>query len=239
MRLNDYVLENSVVLIVEDDKDIARILRQYAESQGCRVHLAHDGQIAVAQHQSIRPDIILLDLNLPKRDGFEILQSIRSHADTPVIIISARIEDEDKLKGLGLGADDYIVKPFNPSEVMARMKAVLHRTVERKPPDFLRHSDIEVDLQSGQVIYECHDDRLPINLTPSEYEILVLLMRTPNKVFSREEMLSACFPESDALERTVDSHVSHLRKKLMKAGASDLITVRRGIGYRFGKAGVQ
>lgn len=231
----DDFLENMTVLVVEDDKDIARILRQYAESHGANVCLAHDGDMAITQHGRVRPDIVLLDVNLPKRDGFEVLKKIRTDYDTPTIILSARIEDEDKLEGLGLGADDYVVKPFNPREVMARVKVVLHRTIDRERPDFLRHSGVIVNLATGEVSFQHGQEQQELQLTPSEYKILILLMGAPNKVFSREDIQSACFPDSDALARTVDSHVSHLRKKLMAVSASDLISVSRGLGYRFGE----
>ncbi|MEM9168022.1 MAG: response regulator [Pseudomonadota bacterium] len=233
-RPHDDALNDKRVLIVEDDTDIARILRDYAESHGCRAYLAPDGEEALRRRRAVRPDIILLDVNLPKRDGFEVLEAIRASSDTPVIIISARIEDEDKLNGLGLGADDYVVKPFNPSEVVARIKAVLHRADGRVAPKLLRRSGITVDLDDSRVVYQNGARRTVLNLTPSEYKILLLLMQTPNKVFSRGEILGSCFPESDALERTVDSHVSHLRKKLHEVGAADLVSVRRGFGYRFG-----
>lgn len=235
--LNDSSLENTTILIVEDDKDIARILRQYAESYGATVHMAHDGDMALTQHRAVRPDIILLDINLPKRDGFEVLRTIRREFDTPVIILSARIEDEDKLEGLGLGADDYVVKPFNPREIIARVKAVLHRSTGREELELLRHSGVTVNLTIAEVSVSDGNARKALQLTPSEYKILTLLMRTPNKVFSREDILSACFPESDALARTVDSHLSHLRKKLNEAGAPNLISVSRGLGYRFGRDG--
>ena len=221
------------ILIVEDDKDIAHILRHYAESLGGQVHVASDGQAALRQHRQTRPDIVLLDINLPKRDGFDVLELIRMERDTPVIVISARVEDQDKLKGLALGADDYVVKPFNPAEVMARIQAVLHRRVHRQPEQLLRHAGLMVDLENGEVRFENRSRKTDLHLTPSEYKILVLLMGTPTKAFSREDILEACFPESEALARTVDSHMSHLRKKLMAAGAPDLITMQRGLGYRF------
>ncbi|MEM7568557.1 MAG: response regulator transcription factor [Pseudomonadota bacterium] len=236
-RLAHDALLSAVILIVEDDKDIAHILSQYAQSHGASVHLATDGQMALMQHRQLRPDLVLLDINLPKRDGFDVLDLIRTERDTPVIIISARVEDQDKLKGLGLGADDYIVKPFNPAEVMARIKAVLHRTQGRERSPLLRYSGVELDLGSGQVAVALGHKTTSLHLTPSEYKILTLFMEAPNRVFSREDILSACFPESDALARTVDSHISHLRKKLMDAGAADLITVQRGLGYRFGDTG--
>ncbi|MEM9878331.1 MAG: response regulator [Pseudomonadota bacterium] len=236
MKLADDTLTSAVILIVEDDKDIAHILRQYAENHGAKVYLATDGQMALMQHRQLQPDIVLLDINLPKRDGFDVLDLIRMERDTPVIIISARVEDQDKLTGLSLGADDYIVKPFNPAEVMARVKAVLHRTLAREPSTLLRYASVEVDVGSGQVSVACGNRKTGLRLTPSEYKILTLFMETPNRVFSREDILSACFPGSDALARTVDSHVSHLRKKLMDAGAPDLITMQRGLGYRLGGA---
>lgn len=229
----EFSLANMTVLIVEDDADIARILRHYAEHEDCRVQLASDGDRALMQYRANRPDIVLLDINLPKKDGFDVLRSIRNADDTPIIVISARTDDENKLRGLGLGADDYVVKPFNPREVIARMKAVLNRTYNRERPVLLRQSGVTLDMSAAIAHFETTDGVTELTLTPGEYKVLELLMRTPNKAFSREEILALCFPDSDALLRTIDSHISHLRKKLRHAGAPELISVRRGLGYKF------
>ncbi|MEM7351586.1 MAG: response regulator [Acidobacteriota bacterium] len=226
------VLQDALVLIAEDDPDIRRILRQYAERAGLRTAVARDGEEALWQYRAVKPDLVLLDINMPKRDGFDVLARIRQSGATPVIVVSARVEDEDKLHGLGLGADDYVVKPFNPQEVVARMAAVLRRTRGDRTPEVARFRAIEVHRSAGKAVVCRGAERTDLDLTPSEYRLLGHMIGAPHKVFSRLELLEACFPDSEALERTVDSHVSHLRKKLAAAGATGLLSVMRGVGYR-------
>ena len=235
-------LTDSLVLIAEDDPDILRILQQYAEKSGMLVRTARDGTEALQQYRGSRPDLVLLDINMPKRDGFEVLETIRAKETTPVIVVSARVEDADKLHGLGLGADDYVVKPFNPKEVVARMAAVLRRTRDTTASQVRRFGGVEVNLTEGRAFVESDGTALDgtgkdgtgkeIDLTPSEFRLLAHMIEAPRKVFSRLELLEACFPESEALERTVDSHISHLRRKLDAAGAAGLLSVMRGVGYR-------
>ena len=221
-------LQHGVVLIAEDDADSRLILRQYAEKEGMRVVLANDGEETLRQFRAHRPDLVLLDINMPRRDGFTVLETIRAATTTPVIVISARIDDEDKIRGLGLGADDYVVKPFNPREVVERMVAVLRRVRAASPPEVARFGDIEVHRSEGRVTVASQ----LLELTPAEYRLLDCLIRSPRRVYARTELLEHCFPESDALERTVDSHISHLRRKLAAAGAPGLLSVMRGVGYR-------
>ncbi len=230
--LENSLLSNKVALIVEDDPDILRILRQYTKQVGMRVHSAGDGEMALKIHHMAKPDIILLDIGIPKLDGFEVLKVINQNTKTPTIVISARVEDEDKLLGLGLGADDYVVKPFNPQEVMARIEAVLRRTEPKNKPKLLRFGDLCVDLNTGEASVEKDSGMQAINLTPSEFLLLTKLMAAPNKTHSRLELIETCFLDSDALVRTIDSHLSHLRKKLSVAGAGNCLTVVRGLGYR-------
>ena len=225
-------LQDHLVLIAEDDADIRLILRQYAEREGMRVLTARDGGEALEQVRAAKPDLILLDINMPRRNGFEVLEALRNDGSIPVIVISARIEDEDKLRGLGLGADDYVIKPFNPREVVARMAAVLRRTRQIRPPEVLRFGVVEVNCTEGRALVRCGEHVNELDLTPSEFRLLSHLMAAPRRVFPRSELLEACFPESDALERTVDSHISHLRRKLSAAGVEGLLSVMRGVGYR-------
>ena len=221
------------ILIIEDDRDIARILRQYTEHQGWHAVLAHDGAQGLTEFRRSNPDLVLLDINMPKRDGFSVLQCIRADRETPVIVLSARIEDQDKLKGLDLGADDYVVKPFNPKEVMARIKAVLHRARGGRSTPVLRAANVSLNTETGHAWVMQDAATTPLELTPSEFRILHLMLQAPRKVFARAEIRDSCFPNSDALDRTIDSHVSHLRKKLNAAGVHDGLTVSRGLGYRF------
>lgn len=227
-------LSGSLVLIAEDDPDIRRILRQYAEREGMRGVEARDGEEALWQFRSARPDLVLLDINMPKRDGFDVLARIRADSATPVIVVSARVEDEDKLEGLGLGADDYVVKPFNPKEVVARMAAVLRRTRGTQAPELLRFERVEVDTAERRAVVHTDEARRELELTPSEFALLAHMIAAPRKAFSRLELLETCSPDSEALERTVDSHISHLRRKLNAAGAPGMLPVVRGVGYRLG-----
>ena len=224
-----------LVLIAEDEPQIARILAGYLERDGYRTAFAIDGRQALAQHLALAPDLLLLDVQMPLCDGWEVLAQVRRRGDTPVIMLTARDQDADKLAALRVGADDYIVKPFNPAEVVARVAAVLRRSRLRPaaaPPAQLRCGPIEID-QESYAASVLHDGvASPLNLTLTEFRLLAHLARTPRRVCSRLELLEACLPEGNTLERTVDSHVSKLRKKLEEAGVANMPASLRGVGYR-------
>ena len=226
-------MENALICVVEDDPDIAHILTTYLERERLRVVCAADGETALLQHRSLKPDLLLLDVNIPKQDGFSVLAEVRRRGDTPVIFTTAMAEDIDRLTGLRMGADDYVVKPFNPAEVVARVKAVLRRTRGAVRAGVLRHGSIEADLSAHLArVLDPEAGAAPLSLTLSEFRILVQFLNTPMRVLSRGEILDACLPDSEALERTVDSHVSNLRRKLEAAGAVGFIVNVRGVGYR-------
>jgi two-component system, OmpR family, response regulator AdeR len=226
-------MENALILVAEDEPDIARILTSYLERDGFRTVTASDGEVALMHHQMMRPDLILLDVQMPKRDGISVLAEVRRRGSTPVIMATARAEDLDKLSALSIGADDYVVKPFNPMEVVARVKAVLRRTLgTMADPVILRVGPIEIDTVCYIVGVIGETATVPLELTLTEYRLLEHMARAPRRVFSRSELVDACLPEGDALERTVDSHVSNLRRKLDHAGAPGHCVVVRGIGYR-------
>lgn len=226
-------MENALICVVEDDPDIARILQTYLERERLRVICAADGEAALQQHRSLNPDLLLLDVNIPKKDGFAVLAEVRRRGDTPVIFATAMAEDIDRLTGLRMGADDYVVKPFNPAEVVARVKAVLRRTSGGARAELLRHGPIEADLSAHLArVLDPQAGPTALNLTLSEFRILVQFLNAPMRVLSRGEILDACLPDSDALERTVDSHVSNLRRKLEAAGAVGFVVNVRGVGYR-------
>lgn len=230
-------MENALILVVEDEPEIADILVSYLERDGFRAVAAGDGKIALAHHQQLKPDLILLDMQLPGRSGMEVLTELRRRGATPVIVVTARADDIDKLTALYVGADDYVVKPFNPLEVMARVKAVLRRAQASAPVGgMLRVGQIEIDGAGycAQIIGPQAPVRL--DLTVTEFRLLHHMARAPKRVFSRAELVDACMPESDALERTVDSHISNLRRKLEAAGAPGHCLVVRGIGYRLVRA---
>ncbi|WP_129139739.1 response regulator [Modicisalibacter coralii] len=226
-----------LVLIAEDETEIAEILAAYLQRSGLRTRHATDGQQALALHQSLKPDLLLLDVQMPVLDGWKVLSEIRARGETPVIMLTALDQDIDKLMGLRLGADDYVVKPFNAAEVVARVQAVLRRT--RSIPaatQVLRVGPFQVDLESHEASVEIDGQRQALALTLTEFKLLACLMRTPQRAFSRAELLESCLPEGDTLERTVDSHVSKLRKKLEAFDIQGVPASVWGVGYRFGVA---
>jgi two-component system, OmpR family, response regulator AdeR len=226
-------MENALILVAEDEPDISNILTSYLERDGFRTVTAGDGEVALMHHQMLKPDLILLDVQMPKRDGMAVLAEVRRRGTTPVIMATARAEDLDKLSALHVGADDYVVKPFNPMEVVARVKAVLRRTNgAMADPVVLRVGAVEIDTVCYIVSVIGETETVALDLTLTEYRLLEHMARAPRRVFSRSELVDACLPEGDALERTVDSHISNLRRKLDAAGAPGHCVVVRGIGYR-------
>ena len=223
---------NPLVLIVEDEPHIAQVLDGYLKRDGYRTELAADGERAVELHRAAKPDLVLLDVQLPKMDGLEVLRRIRETAATPVIMVTAMAEDLDKLLGLRMGADDYVVKPFSPLEVVARVKAVLRRASSSGAPQAaqqpLRLGNLEVD----PVGLVATVDGKRLDLTLTEFKLLETLCRHTNRTFTRTELLEVALPDSDALERVVDAHLANLRKKLERAGLQDLLETVRGVGYR-------
>lgn len=224
----------ALVLIAEDDVDIAGILEAYLTREGFRTVHARDGKVALELHLSLKPDIVLVDVTMPRLDGWEVLAELRRRGHTPVIMITALDKEVDRLQGLRIGADDYIVKPFNPIEVVARAKAVLRRAGLVHAGAVVRVGDLTIDLDSYQVRLEKNGDIKSLTLTLTEFRLLAHLARTPNKVFTRGELVDACLPGSEALDRTVDSHLSKLRKKLEQAGGEGMLASIRGVGYRLG-----
>ncbi|WP_186389146.1 MULTISPECIES: response regulator [unclassified Stappia] len=222
----------ALVLIAEDDEEIASILDAYLQREEFRTVLARDGRTALDLHLALKPDLVLLDVNMPRLDGWEVLAELRRRGTTPAIMITALDKDIDRLQGLRIGADDYVVKPFNPIEVVARAKAVLRRSGLATAGGVLRVGDLSIDLDGYQASFGTGSEARPLALTLTEFRILAHMARNPGKVFTRGELVDACLPGSDALDRTVDSHLSKLRKKLEQAGAHGLLPGVRGIGYR-------
>lgn len=218
---------SALILIVEDEPEIALVLSRYLEAAGYRTVAARDGDQALALCRTLRPDLMLLDLNIPRRDGFSVLSQLRGSDPVPVIVVSAMAEDDDKLAALRIGADDYVTKPFNPKEIVARVGAVLRRM---QPPvaAALRLGNVTLDPLAHRVEVAGQD----AGLTESEYRLLHVMMRHPGRAFSRGELLDAGLEDSEALERTVDSHVSNLRRKLAAQAANLTVTGVRGFGYR-------
>lgn len=222
-------MTNQLILIIEDDIEIVRILQAYFERDGFRTVAATDPLTGLAHHQRLKPDLVVLDVKMPRMDGYETLAALRRTDDTPVLMVTALAEDLDKLQALRLGADDYVVKPFNPLEVVARARAILRRSQGGRQSSILRAGRLSIDTEAHTV--QVDSERIAV--TRTEYRLLVHMVRSPNRVFERSALIDACLPESEAMDRTVDSHVSNLRRKLVAAGLPDLLTVVRGVGYRF------
>ncbi len=220
------------ILVVEDEAKIAEVLRLYLEKNGYELSVAADGHQALESVRRQKPDLVLLDLNLPGMDGLEVCRRLRQESSIPIIMVTARNEETDKLIGLELGADDYVTKPFSPREVVARVRAVLRRvTSAETQPSLLRVGELALDPQR-------HEAQLAgrlLDLTPTEFRLLQALMGNPGRVFSRLQLLEQLQGEAfEGYERTVDAHVKNLRQKIESnpQKPARLLTVY-GVGYKF------
>ncbi len=219
-------LNGSLILIVEDETRIAEVLEKYLRAQGFRTEWAADGRRALELWRAARPDLVLLDLMIPPPDGLEVLRTIRRDAETPVIVLTAKVDEIDRLLGLELGADDYVTKPFSAREIVARVKAVLRRVNGSvKTPQRLKVGDLELDPEAFQA--RCKGS--PLNLTAIHLKLLQAFMTHPGKAFSRSELLDV-FGEEAPDERTIDAHIKNLRARMGECGG--LLETVRGIGYR-------
>ena len=219
---------SATILIVEDEARLAEILEEYLRREGYHTERAKDGARALELWRAANPDLILLDLMLPVVDGLEVARRVRTESSVPIIMLTARDDEVDKLVGLGLGADDYVVKPYSPREVVARVKAVLRRANGQVlAPETHRVGALEVNISTFEV--RCNGDRL--DLTASEVKLLAVLARDPSRVRVRSELLAATGDaERFADERTVDAHIKNIRRKLGACG--ELLETVRGVGYR-------
>ena len=220
------------ILIVEDELELVRVLRDYLERAGFRVQTASNGPEAVSRFQHAAPDLVLLDLNLPGMDGLDVTRQIRRTSQVPIIMVTARVDESDKLVGLELGADDYVTKPFSPREVVARVRAVLRRTQEAPAaPGVVRAADITIDFTKHTVEVSGQ----PVELTPTEFGLLAALARQPGRAFTRLQLLAATQASAyEGYERTIDAHIKNLRGKIEADPhhPHTILTVF-GIGYRF------
>lgn len=218
------------ILIVEDEPKLAEVLRTYLEASGFTVDLATDGLQVMPMVRESPPDLVLLDLMLPGRDGLDVCRDIRSHAAIPVIMVTARVEEVDRLLGLELGADDYICKPYSPREVVARVKAVLRRT--QAHPEAVG-GVVTGGLEIDRAAYRARLDGVLLDLTPAEFRLLALLASQPGRIFSREQVLDGLYDDRRVVtDRAVDSHVKNLRRKLaLVRPGDDLIRSVYGVGY--------
>lgn len=222
----------SKILIIEDEPELVKVLRDYLENAGFSVETAYQGDTGLTLWDQTRPDLVLLDLNLPGMDGLDVAREIRRKAETPIIMLTARVDEMDQLVGLEIGADDYITKPFSPRIVVSKVRAVLRRmgqaSVARK---VLRVADIMIDLDAHEVSRE----GLRIDLTPTEFGLLSTLADQPGRAYSRLQLLEATQGTAyEGYERTIDAHIKNLRAKIEPDPKSPVyIETVFGIGYRF------
>ncbi|HBG74854.1 MAG: DNA-binding response regulator [Chloroflexi bacterium GWB2_49_20] len=220
------------ILIVDDEKRLVSLVSEYLQQAGYRVVSAYDGKEALSIARLEKPDLIILDLMMPEMNGYEFIQAHRKEMDTPIILLTARVEDEEKVIGLELGADDYVTKPFRPRELVARVRSVLRRSGKSESETSVLHvSDVRLDRNIRTVrVGETY-----INLTPSEFDLLAALMANPGKVFTRLDLLDILQGiRYEGYERTIDSHIKNLRAKMEPDSRSPrYIETVYGIGYRF------
>jgi two-component system response regulator BaeR len=219
------------IMVVEDESKIARIVQDYLENAGYKVILLSHGDDAVPQFKKSKPDLIILDIMLPGKDGIEICREIRRTSNVPIIMLTAKVEEVDRLIGLELGADDYICKPFSPREVVARVKAVLRRTHPEPVRESIESGPINLNTVKHQVTISGKE----LQLTNSEFELLRVFMEQPERVFSRNDLIAMVQGyDFEGYDRTIDSHIKNLRKKMDKEMPSQkLIRTVYGVGYKF------
>jgi DNA-binding response OmpR family regulator len=221
------------ILIIEDDKKTASLVALYLQREGFQTRVAYDGHQGLEMARQHRPILVILDLMLPKIDGWEVCRQLRRTSNVPILMLTARGEEIDRVSGLTLGADDYVSKPFSPRELVARVKAILRRARPDSPEskNFLSQEDLVLDLEKRKVSLNGR----PLSLTPHEYKLLQALMSAPGKVFTRSELLDHLYPGGEeVIDRVIDVHIGKLREKIEKDPTHPryILTVR-GVGYQF------
>ena len=226
---------SKTIMVVDDEKRLVSLVESYLVQQGYRVVTANDGKTALHLAKREKPDLIILDVMMPEVDGYEFMRLHRAEANTPIILLTARVEDDERVIGLELGADDYITKPFRPRELVARVRAVLRRTGQTEPQaKSLQVADIILDRDTRIVTVA----NTPVDLTPSEFDLLAALMTSPGRVYSRLDLLDVIQGvRFEGYERTIDTHIKNLRAKIEpKPRSPCYIETVYGVGYRFKKA---
>ena len=222
------------ILVVDDEPKITQLVRDYLERAGYVVRVANDGRAALSLAKTEKPDLIVLDLGLPHMDGLDFTREFRKTSNAPIIMLTARAEEADKLIGLELGADDYMTKPFSPKELVARVRVVLRRTEisATTTPDLIRAADLTLDIPRLRVTAE---GRGIEELTPTEFELLAALARQPGRVFTRAQLLGAIHGVAfESYERAIDAHIKNIRRKIeVKPGEPKYILTVYGVGYKF------
>ncbi len=223
------------ILIIEDEPELVKVLRSYLEKSGFDVLTAYRGDTGLSTWEHRRPDLVILDLNLPGMDGLDVAKAIRRKARTPILMLTARVDESDQLIGLELGADDYVTKPYSPKVVVARVRSLLRRAgADHVEPEILRVGDLEIDLQA----YRVTRGDASFDLTPTEFSLLTQMARQPGRAFTRAQLIEltqgAYF---EGYERTIDAHIKNLRQKIEPNPKKPAyIETVFGVGYRFAKS---
>ncbi len=223
---------NELILVVDDEARIVKLARDYLEHAGFRVVVTGDGASALSLARQERPDLIVLDLMLPEMDGLDVCRTLRRESDVPIIMLTARVDEPDRLVGLELGADDYITKPFSPRELVARVRTVLRRVRGSiQPPKQLRAADLEIFLESRRVTRAGSS----IELSRIEFNLLEILAQHPGQIFSRTQLLDRLHGVAfEGFERSIDAHIKNLRRKLEPdPGEPHYVLTVYGVGYKF------
>ena len=223
----------TTILVVDDEPQIAEIATDYLKLAGFDVIVANDGVRALEAVRDRHPDLVVLDLGLPKLDGLQVARTLRRQSDLPIVMLTARVEEDDRLHGFEIGADDYITKPFSPRELVARVRAVLRRSEKHDRDagtDTFPAADLIIDLTRMRVTR----DGQAIDLTPTEFQLLATLARHAGRVFTRVQLIDAVRGSAaESFDRAIDSHIKNIRRKLRDGGAEEYIATVYGIGYRF------
>ena len=228
---------NELILVVDDQPKIVTLARDFLEQGGFRVTTAGDGRTAIEITRRERPDFIVLDLRLPDMDGLDVCRAIRAESQVPILMLTARVEEADRLVGLELGADDYVTKPFSPRELVARVRAILRRVQGPKDETgMIRIGDLEIDLNGHQVKRGADD----VHLTPIEFRVLATLAARPGQTFTRAQLLDTLHTVAyEGFDRSIDSHIKNLRRKIERdPAAPDLVLTVYGVGYKIRAPGV-
>ncbi len=219
------------ILVVDDDKKLVELVKLYLERAGYLVKVATDGQEALDAATSFRPDLMVLDLMLPELDGLEVCRRVRESSDVPIVMLTAKSTEREKIEGLNLGADDYVTKPFSPGELLARIRAVLRRAGEKDGPELVSFGGLEIDFPQHRVTVSGRE----VDLTPTEFRLLAAMASEPGRVFSRARLIHVALGyDFGGFERTIDAHIKNLRRKIESDPRDPkyVVTVF-GVGYRF------
>ncbi|MGE5576563.1 MAG: response regulator transcription factor [Syntrophothermus sp.] len=222
------------ILVADDEKKITEVVKAYLEQEGFKVLVAHDGEIALSQARNVKPDMVILDLMLPRKSGEEVCRALRQESDVPILMLTAKTAEEDRVHGLSIGADDYLTKPFSPRELVARVRAILRRAGGASQPlmDVMEFAGGRLVIDT--VRFEVRCDGQAVSLTPTEFKLLSTLARYPGRVYTRSQLTELVQGYNyEGYDRTIDVHVKNLRQKIESQGCPGFIKTVYGVGYKF------